>query len=179
MSTSGGSTGTGTISDITSTGNTIAVTDAAGPTTNLEVGTYYPDLAEVVSFITVDQTIAATGETNITSVVLAAGTWLIIGKINIQNSDTTAAHYVETFLGPTSASLTGAYCSGACFPSENGLTTTGHVSEATCMTVQTFAVQTTVYLEATGGSGANVIAKAATEVNTIGDQTGIVAIRIA
>lgn len=86
------------------------------------------------------------GAANITSLTLSPGTWLILGSMTIISTGATLTQTsVDLWLGPNSASATGAYASA-----------TGRVGDVTggggetlaidVATVQTFSASTVVYL---------------------------------
>lgn len=130
-------------------------------------------LTNVSTFISSTVAVGATTFTNITSVSLSAGTWLIVGMALAHLTTATLGH-MDVFLGPTTASKTNAYCADSFSIGDIA----GGVEEASfdLVTIQTFTTTTTVFLEAYS-SEATTIENTSTE-QTIGNATGIVAIKI-
>jgi len=109
---------------------------------------------------------------NITSVSLVAGTWLITAQAIVKYG--AASVTADLWLGPNSASGTGAYTSGS-----TSVISTDTSREVTLMTVQTFASTTTVYFSTQGGAGYTIAASSSTYGYASGTTTGITAVRLA
>ena len=125
------------------------------------------------SFISSQVLITAATNTNITNVSLTAGTWLIHGQVIAAVQSGTANDYFTLWLGPTSASVTGAYaCGNGGYV--NGMGQVGLSISA----VVVLATTTTVYLEGYGASNAWAANTATTPVATH-TGSGITAVRIA
>ena len=174
MSSSGAKTGSGTVSDITTSGQPlITITDPSGPTTNLAVGAYAPGTS-VESYITANVGLVAATGTEITSVALSAGTWLVTGRacLNVLGALVTAG---ELWIGPDSALATGVYAGsygGA------GVVAGGDEDLYISVTkVVTLAADTTVYLNADAQGAMTVLA--ADTFLSLAAVTGITAVRIA
>jgi hypothetical protein len=118
--------------------------------------------------------VSATTPTNVTSLALSAGTWLILASGYAKLTTATLGHQ-DWWLGPTTASKTGAYV--ACSESMGDIAGGTEDGSATLVTVQVFASTTTVYLE-TYASEATTVQSASVE-ETIANVTGILAIKIA
>ena len=115
--------------------------------------------------------------TNLTSVSLAAGTWVITGRAALINTTGPSAP-VTVFIGPTSASATSAYASAS---GVLGELSGGYAYCQSLSVTKTvvLASATTVYLEAACSTQAvNAIATDEAGLG-IGNQTGITAVRIA
>lgn len=173
MSTSGGSSGTGTISDITSSspGGILTIGAPTGPTTDIESA-----LPIVESYRTTNVTFSATVPINIASVALGAGTWIVIARCDLFNSGT-GNSYAEFYIGPNSASLTAAYASQS--TSSPG-STLGDTRISLCLAKEVvLAAPTTVYFGAASNGAAVDQIIAASAVNGIPNASGITAIRVA
>lgn len=130
-------------------------------------------LISVSSYIGSTVAVGATTFTNITSVSLSPGTWLIYGSVMSHLTTATLGHQ-DVFLGPTTASKTGAYVAAS-----NSIgDIAGGVEECSLdvITVQTFTTQTTVFLE-TYSSEATTVEPTSTE-QTIANCSGILAVKI-
>lgn len=98
------SSATGTVSDITSTGGTITVTGGTGPTANLEVTSRYPGNAQE-STISSDISVAASTATDtVSSPTISAGTWLLWFYATIENAGSVAG-YVEGYVKQLTGNL--------------------------------------------------------------------------
>ena len=125
------------------------------------------------SYITNTVSVPATTITNITSLSLSPGTWLILGAATFHLTTATLGH-MDLFLGPTSASKTSAYCAETISIGNIA----GGVEECSfdLATVKTFTTTTTVYLEAYSSEATT--AENNSIEQTIGNVTGILAIKI-
>jgi hypothetical protein len=131
-------------------------------------------LTYVESFIGTDVSVAST-TADITSVSLAAGTWLIQAQATV-NYPANAGSSLEMWLGPTSASVTGAY-GGASFYS--GVTTTQSTYyNGSIRKMVVLGSTTTIYLTGYSQSVTSIF-KAATLQQHIPNATGITAVKIA
>lgn len=129
----------------------------------------------VTSYITSNVSVSATTYTNITSVTLGAGTWLITASCLLSKT-TTGNGPTDVFLGPTSASKTSAYCGTTADPGDSagGMT---YIPVA-LQYVVTLTGSTTVYLEVYAAVAlSNVLWETVEE--SIPNATGITAVRIA
>ena len=182
-------TGAAAASSVPAAATTVTGPDAFGAVSAVGVGTEYARndhnhglpaapssaLTYVESYITASQNITTT-PSNITSISLAAGTWLISGRASL-SSPPASTNYIDLFIGPTSASSVGAYADCTMV---FGNVTGGNGYPTLMLTkVVVLSVTTTVYLEmqgsvaVTGGigfSGANFSAS---------NITGITAVKIA
>lgn len=122
-------------------------------------------LTSVTAFIASNVTVGAS-PTNIESVSLVAGTWLITGRLLYENGGGTNTDF---WLGPDSASATAAYAG-----------TSSNVSGTASVVVNAvivLATTTTVYLEGISTSGSSLVT-AASSAEGIGKGTGIIALKI-
>jgi hypothetical protein len=117
--------------------------------------------------------IGATTITNVTSLTLSAGTWLIIGTCLSKLATATLGH-ADFWLGPNSASKTGAYVAATC--SMGDIAGGTEEDTASLITVQTFTASQTVYL--TGYASEATTAEPTTTEETISNATGILAIQL-
>ena len=122
----------------------------------------------VQSYITADVT-GSGGPNNITSVSLAAGTWLVTARAFV---DLTAAGNSDLILGPTSASLTGAYAAMSISDTSGAAAVPVSLTESI-----TVASTTTVYLMI--DSVSNYTVRASSKAAGIGNQSGITAVQTA
>jgi hypothetical protein len=130
-------------------------------------------LTNVSSYISSTVAIAATTFVNITNVSLSAGTWLIMGTCYSKLTTATLGH-MDVFLGPNSASKTGAYVAGSA--SMGDIAGGTEDDTVTIATVQTFTGTTTVYLEAYASEATT--AQNISVEQSIANATGILAIKI-
>ena len=145
MSTSGGSSGGG------------------GPLTTVE------------SYISSNVTLTSGTNINITSVSLAAGTWLVMARANIIGNAATISA-VDVAIGPTTASFTGAYAIGT---GEVGdVAGAAEFQQIAIMKSVTLASTTTVYLNGLSG-GATATALAGGNTSGTTNATGITAVKTA
>ena len=160
--------GTGTVTDVTSTSPLIAV--ATGTTTPKLTAA----LTHASAYLATNVALAAATYTNIVSVALGAGTWLILGRMLAFTSAATA-RTVYAFLSPTSAALTGAYAvTGAGVGvSAGGESLIGMNVNA----IVTLAAATTVYMVARSTTTVTVFYESPTPI--LPHATGLVAVRIA
>ncbi len=166
--------GTGTISDLTTSGKPLlTITNPTAPTTNVAVGAYAPGNS-VESYIGADVALAATTNVAVTSVVLGAGTWLVTARCVNTTAESTPTAF-EAWIGPNSASITGAYA--AAFTAAGTLA--GGNIDPYLVIVKTvvLAVSTTVYLNAQQSAGTGAIKAASSLGNP--NVSGITAVRIA
>ena len=128
----------------------------------------------VSSFITNNVTLA--GTTNITSISLTAGTWLISYQATVNNNSTINTQAFDFFIGPTSATLTGAYSS---ISTSTGKTINGYAYiNSACGTYSlTIASTTTVYFNIYSSSGATAFSSSYSQ--GLPNVTGITAIKTA
>jgi len=130
-------------------------------------------LTSVESYIGADVSLTASTIVNIMSVSLATGTWLIQARVYGYGTNVTAGS-LEAWIGPTSASTTGAYASGGMFI---GSAASGvQAGEVAITKVVTLAVTTTVYL--IGKCNQAITAKATTDLYALPNCTGITAVKI-
>ena len=130
-------------------------------------------LPTVSSYITSNVTLTATTAINITSLTLPPGTWLIVGSV-VSHLTTATLGHVDFWLGPNSASATGAYV--AATASMGDVAGGTEESDATLVAVVTFTSSTTVYLEGYA-SEASTAEHLSTE-QSIPNVTGILAIQL-
>jgi len=130
-------------------------------------------LTTVSSWITSDQTIAGT-VANITSISLTAGTWLI----NYQAyTSIQASEPFNLLIGPTSASVTGAYASASTYNVGAAGSLVGMTQGAYILVL---ASTTTVYLIGqTGIYTSSIYSKNSYSGSTTGNTTGIIAVKVA
>lgn len=123
----------------------------------------------------ISSTVALTATTfiNVTSISLSAGTWLIVGSVLSHLTTTTLGH-MDIFLGPNSASKTGAYVAAS--GSMGNLAGGSEETMLTVSTVQTLTTTTTVFLEAYC-SETSTAENISTE-QSIANVTGILAVKI-
>ena len=146
----------------------VITTDTKGRVTGA-VATAVPSgaLSYIESYITVDNTSGAANE-NITSISLAAGTWLIEGVATILNSAT--VQWIQLLLSPTSASETSAYTVA------RGYAIASQYLALSVQKIVVLAAVTTVYLV---GSALNSYTVVADPGATGAVASGISAIKIA
>ena len=170
-------------------GDILAMLSAAGPNTltRVPIGTtgqllgvssglpawQYPALTYVESFIVSPVTLTASSITNITSVSLTAGTWLVLGRMYV-TTNSASQSIIDMWLGTSSASTTGALAAAGAI--------TGLASSTNGQTIElskVLVVGTTenVYLNAIAGQTSGAQAVSTTE--SLGSVTGITAVRIA
>lgn len=130
-------------------------------------------LTNVSAFIGSTVAVGATTFTNLESISLSPGTWLIFGMALLHLTTATLGH-VDVFLGPTTASKTNAYCADSFSIGDIA----GGVEESSfdLVTIQTFTTTTTVFLECYASEA--VTAENTSTEQTIANATGIVAIKI-
>ena len=153
-------------------GRTGAVVATAGDYTATQVGA--APGTSVESYIGAAVPLVANTPTAITSVSLTAGTWLITARCIDTTANATPTD-CEAWIGPTSASATGAYASSftAAGTFVGGNTYGGNVVAK----VVTLATPTVVYLNALQAVGAGSISAATPEGTP--NASGITAVRIA
>ena len=174
MSSSGAKTGSGTISDLTTSGKPLlTITNPAGPTTNLAVGAYAPGVS-VESYIAATVALAAAVVTEVASVLLGAGTWLVTARLVNQSAATTPTAW-ESWIGPNAASETGAYAGS--FTAVGSLAGGQIDSQHTLVKVVTLATSGTVYLNTVQATSTGTIQF--TTPSGAPSATGITAVRIA
>ncbi|HWD97373.1 MAG TPA: hypothetical protein VG246_13210 [Acidimicrobiales bacterium] len=127
----------------------------------------------VESYITADSS-ALSAETNITSVALGAGTWLITARALFTQSSA-SVNTADLWIGPTSVSATGAYAAGSC--AVGNLAGAAQDAYVTITKVVVLASPTTVYMEASGNSSMFVLHLS--KDLSIGNVSGITAVQIA
>ena len=154
---------------IDQTGKVWVCTTAGTPGTWTQVGGA-AGLSYQQSFITANVTLPSTGAaTNITSLSLSAGTWLIIGQVSAVNG--ASAQGMFGAISPTSNSYTSAY-SGIAVAApasiDTGLTVTAIVA---------LAATTTVYLVGGSGGFANITVESGNPITNA--STGLIAVKIA
>ena len=117
--------------------------------------------------------IGATTIVNVTSLSLGIGNWLIFGSCLSKLTTATLGH-ADFWLGPNSASKTGAYCAATCSMGD----VAGGTEEDTAnlVTAQTLTSTTTVYLA--GYASEATTAEPTSTEQTIGNVTGILAVKI-
>ena len=125
-------------------------------------------LTSVESYITATVSVAANTATNVTSVSLAAGTWLVIGRMVITTSNLAL---MDCWLGPNSASAIGAYAG-----SSNSIAVGGDQVPMEVTKVVTLGSTTTVYL-VTESNQAGTVENASARV-TAPNVSGITAVKI-
>jgi hypothetical protein len=127
----------------------------------------------VATYIGTTVAIGATTTVNITSLALPVGTFHIIGTVLAKLTTATLGH-MDAWIGPTSASKTGAYVAGtASMGNIAGGTEEDTIQLDTGITLTT---PTTVYLEAYASEATT--AESATTEQTIGNCTGILAFKL-
>lgn len=133
-------------------------------------------LSYVESYITANVSLSASTPTNITSVSLTAGTWLITARALLSNSSATASANFDIWIGPTAGSLTGAYAGqgGVLGDTVAGGTS---VASVTLVKIVVLASTTTVNL-ITEMNQAGTVLYGGSAV-TIGNESGITAVKIA
>lgn len=152
---------------VASTTTAIASANILDKTALMVSGTF------VESYITGTVALGATTIVNITSVTLAAGTWLVTGRAYMHLTTATLGHG-DLWLGPTTASVTSAY---AATTFSMGDIAGGTEEQSVSLTkVITLTTSTVVFLEA-------YCTEASTAENnslekTIGNCSGITAVRI-
>ena len=130
-------------------------------------------LTEVESFIISPVTLTASSITNITSVSLTAGTWLVLGRMYV-TTNSASQSIIDMWLGTSSASTTGALAAAGAI--------TGLASSTNGQTIElskVLVVGTTenVYLNVIAGQTSGAQAISTTE--SLGSVTGISAVRLA
>ena len=161
--------GTGTVTDVTSTSPLIAV--ATGTTTPKLTAA----LTHASAYLATNVALAAATYTNIVSVALSAGTWLITSSL-LASASSTAERNLYALIGPTSAAPTGAYAvAGAALGAVAG--GVGVIS-IDVNAIVTLAAATTVYLVA-HASADTVTVHYEAPTPVIPHATGLVAVRIA
>ena len=158
----------GTVTDVTSTSPLIAV--ATGTTTPKLTAA----LTHASAYLATNISLAAATYTDIVSVALGAGTWLIIGSL-LGSSAVTTDRVLQVLIGPTSGAPTGAYAGTNIEPgAAAGAVVQG---SANVNAVVTLAAATTVYLIAHANAATvTVLSKPAA---AIPNATGLLAVRIA
>lgn len=132
-------------------------------------------LSTVSSYITGTVTPSATTITNITSVALTPGTWRLNASLLIDYGTATAGE-ADYWLGPNSASITGAYTGSSSSP---GMVVGGEERQPIMLSaIVTVTVATTVYLQVYMSVG-GVIVKFQTDLLGVANVTGITAVKIA
>ena len=133
-------------------------------------------LTTVESYITSDVTLATAGVYyNVTSVSLAAGTWLVTARA-LMTFGTATVTPVDIFIGPTSASVTGAYAATSVELGSGAGTV--ELESAVIVKSITLAVTTTVYLIGYPGNNGPVV-KHASVNSSLPGATGITAVKTA
>jgi hypothetical protein len=178
-------TGAAPIASPTFTGTPAAPTATVGTNTTQLATTAFVlanapavSLTNAESYISADVTLMnGGGYYNITSVALAAGTWLVTGRMLLDNA-TGVGGTVELWLGPNSGSLTGAYAATDCGLSSVPLSGMGCPDITKIITL---ASPTTVYLNAVtnvAGGEVGVVVKHYSLISLIANVTGITAVKI-
>ena len=161
--------GSGTVTDVTSTSPLIAV--ATGTTTPKLTAA----LTHLSDYLGANVTLAATTSTNLASLALGVGTWLLIGNVEWTRSSATVAT-ITTWISPTSGGYTTGYVGTVAETGTIAGASSG--SSSTLVHVVTLAAATTVYLGArVNATGCTI--HAATRVTGLPNITGLVAVRIA
>lgn len=134
-------------------------------------------LSYAESYITANVTLAAATYTEIASVSLATGTWLITARA-FASSQASTAQILDLSIGPNSASTTGAYAGANTAPgvaageSQN--------LSLSVIKVEVLTATTTVYLNAYASVvGTTIISSDANTTPTVPNMTGITAVKIA
>jgi len=109
--------------------------------------------------------------TDVTSLSLPAGTWVIFARAHVEDPSG-AASYMACWIGPNSADPTDAY-GGAQFDSGNPI----YTQSFSFFKKVVLATTTTVYM--TTQTGQDMTAYANDQINSIPNQTGITALRVA
>ncbi len=138
------------------------------------------DLTTAQSYITSGSGAVSLGTsaTNITSVSLGAGTWLILAGASCFNPDTNHASQGDIWIGPNSASATGLYVAKQVGLPEAGLSGTSSYGSVEMAYVETLGSTTTVYLQGASSNGAMSAGPYGINVTTA-TTTGITAVRVA
>lgn len=190
MSTSGGSSGGGSISEITSTGGTLTITDPEGPTTDLEgpapangygitgnTGFTPTPAVDLATEAGVLDTSVALGVNTLTKVMdtasLAVGVWRVRFAVVIEVVDASASVGMQVALDSAEGSIAGPSATEV----EGGAVGTGEVSlSVTVIATITTAGTLKMSAEGTGASGANALATG--NQLDFPDVTGYTAVRI-
>ena len=161
--------GSGTVTDVTSTSPLIAV--ATGTTTPKLTAA----LTHASAALAANVTLASATNTNIVSIALGAGTWLILGSAQVYSRSATSTNAIA-WIGPTSASTTFAYT--AAVAEVGTLAGAAPFAALRLDAVVTLAAATTVYLIARASEAACAVLSHVTTPALTG-LTGITAVRIA
>ena len=147
-----------------------AFIELQGDGTNLRiVGGAPTNLNTVESYISTAVPLTANTATNVTSVSLRAGTWLIQARAVITQGSATAD--VDAWIGPTSASTTGSYAADTAVIDYNA---SGNTAKIAITKVITLSATTTVYLGAESSSSGGHV-EAVSLLNSLGNVSGITA----
>ena len=131
-------------------------------------------LSYVQAYLAADVALTAAANAELVSVDLAAGTWLVNAYVLVQGPNGATAS-ADAWIGPTSASVTGAYASAS--------TVIGNAAggafwaEMSFSSVLVLTATTTVYLNAFAAGSAEVYATS--KQLTIPNSTGITALKFA
>ena len=152
---------------VTTSGYVLTATSSSGSRFTAPVTSTYSE-----GYITINATLGAGGATNINSLALAAGTWLITARATFGLSSGSAS--CDFAISPTSASFTSAYAGVSCAvtaaqPAPSFISFTKTV---------VLASSTTVYFIAQPSTSTGT-AYAVTTVKSVPNATGLTAVKIA
>lgn len=133
-------------------------------------------LSYASSYLTTNPSLSANAATTLTSVALAAGTWLIQAQACILNSSSTSNGEIDLWVGPNSASQVGAYAGSFATYGEAAATHDGG-AEVSLLCVVVLASPATVYLVA--GPTTNVSVLHISQGWSTPNATGMTCVKIA
>jgi hypothetical protein len=163
--------GSGTLTDITSTGGTVTVSNGTGPVVNLEVP--YPALTDAAGSLALDYDITTALATYLTTASLAAGTWLIMHGAYVNYLDATAALEFQANEGTATATFDGQNATEIASATATLLVPMSLAFRATITVAGTIVFQA----KASTITGTPVI-RAATSASSFPNVTGYTAVRI-
>ena len=172
-------TGTFAVGDfvIDQTGKVWVCTTAGTPGTWTGVGG--GALSYVESFLSgAFISVPASTPTNIVSVSLSAGTWVIHAQGNMENNSTTTHSVVDAWIGPTSASSTSAYAAMTTFIGAD-VTASGPYQEVSIHKVVVLSATTTVYFSVNMSQAGEVGFETSQVTPAVTTMSGISALKIA
>lgn len=151
----------------------VITTDSKGRVTGVTTATPQATNSTGSSFIASPVTLTTNNVAYaITSVSLAAGTWLIMGQVTWDSGNTNAV--IQAWLGPNSASITGQYGAGVDF-----FATSGDIRTFYFVALVTLASTTTVYLNAQSNVSSSVVEASQTSGSfTVNNLSGIMAVKL-
>ena len=131
-------------------------------------------LSYVQAYLAADVALTSAANAELVSVDLAAGTWLVNAYVLVVGPNGTTVS-ADAWIGPTSASVTGAYASASAVLNDTGSTL--FWAEMSFSSVLVLTATTTVYLNAFAAGTAEVYALS--KQLSIPNSTGITAVKIA